>query len=582
MGETVTKGFSILVMSTKSYLLKLLLFAFAGIQLAGTSHAQSFVRILSQPGSVQANLGMTVSLAVEASNATTYQWYKDGNRLDWATGATLVLTNIQPPRIGDYRAVVGNALGSVTSSVATLAITGQNAGIWKGLVGYYPFDGRLGDQSTFRVGSAVFHGVDFGRDRFGDPDGAVAFATDRMSYVDLGTDVAANVSNDLTQSIWIRVSGPMPASKHVVLLSRFTRGTAGWVTVEFNPTGKLSAEITNPFYLNPTMVEIDPSAVADGQWHQLVVTRSGSRIGLFVDGDLRAAGMDAALFSPNTDRSPFWIGRNYWADYAPGETTFFPGSVDDFRLYDRALSDAEVKALYEYESLPSNSNPRMATGIAQVVNGFVVGASVTDGGLGYTNAPMVTISGGGGSGATARATVVNGVVTAITIQNPGSGYSSAPTLTIAPPPFPPRKATAIAQIVNGFVVGANLTDGGFGYQESPAVVLTGGGGTGAKAIATVVNGVVTAVTITTPGTGYTSAPSLRIASPPFSPSLSVEVSRVKVGLKVVLGRKYQIESTSDMVSWSPTGPAFVAEDEELIQEFPVDTVGRFFRIHQVP
>jgi len=227
-------------------------------------------------------------------------------------------------------------------------------------------------------------------------------------------------------------------------------------------------------------------------------------------------------------------------------------------------------------------NPRIATGIAQVVNGFVVGALVTDGGSGYTNTPLVTISGGGGAGATARATVVNGVVTALTIQNPGSGYSSAPALTIAPPQFPPRKALAIAQIVNGFVVGANLTDGGFGYQESPAVFLTGGGGTGAKAIATVVNGVVTAITITTPGTGYTSAPNIRIASPPFSPSLSVEVSRVKVGLKVVLGRKYQIESTSDMVSWSPTGPSFVAEDEELIQEFPVDTVGRFFRIHQVP
>ena len=114
------------------------------------------------------------------------------------------------------------------------------------------------------------------------------------------------------------------------------------------------------------------------------------------------------------------------------------------------------------------------------------------------------------------------------------------------------------------------------------MVLTGGGGTGAKAVATVVNGVVTAVTITTPGTGYTSAPNIRIASPPFSPSLSVEVSRVKVGLKVVLGRKYQIESTADMVNWSPTGPSFVAEDEELIQEFMVDTVGRFFRINQLP
>jgi hypothetical protein len=227
-------------------------------------------------------------------------------------------------------------------------------------------------------------------------------------------------------------------------------------------------------------------------------------------------------------------------------------------------------------------NPRIAAGTLQIVNGFVVGATVTDGGFGYTIAPAITISGGGGTGATARATVVNGIVNAITIQNPGSGYTSIPNLTIAPPPFPPRKAEAVAQIVNGFVVGADITYGGFGYQEPPTVLLIGGGGTGAKAVASVINGVVTSINITNPGTGYTSAPTFRIGSPPFAPSLSVEVSSVRVSLKIVLGWKYQIESTADMVTWVPVGIAFLAEDEELIREFPVDNAGRFFRINQVP
>jgi hypothetical protein len=96
----------------------------ASILLGGRGYTQSPVRILSQPNSVQAGLGATVSFVVEASNASTYQWFKDGNRLDWATGATLILTNVQPSRIGDYRTVVGNAFGSVTSSVATLTILG--------------------------------------------------------------------------------------------------------------------------------------------------------------------------------------------------------------------------------------------------------------------------------------------------------------------------------------------------------------------------------------------------------------------------------------------------------------------------
>ena len=198
------------------------------------------------------------------------------------------------------------------------------------------------------------------------------------------------------------------------------------------------------------------------------------------------------------------------------------------------------------------------------------------------NNPAVNISGGGGSGANATATVVDGVVTTIHITNAGSGYTSAPTITIAPPPFPPRRATAAAQVVNGFVVGINVTDGGFGYDAPPAVLLWGGGGSGATGVATVVNGVVTGIAITTAGSGYTSPPRVSIASPPFTPELSIRVKKVEVTLKVVLGRKYRLESSSDLNTWTPTGDPFVAPEEQLVQEFDVDTTDRYFRIKQVP
>ena len=54
--------------------------------------------------------------------------------------------------------------------------------------------------------------------------------------------------------------------------------------------------------------------------------------------------------------------------------------------------------------------------------------SVTNGGSGYTTAPTVTITGGGGSGATAIAFVTDGKITGVGIINPGSGYTSAPTI----------------------------------------------------------------------------------------------------------------------------------------------------------
>jgi subtilisin-like proprotein convertase family protein len=102
---------------------------------------------------------------------------------------------------------------------------------------------------------------------------------------------------------------------------------------------------------------------------------------------------------------------------------------------------------YSYTISPT---PPVATAAATLtaIGGMVATIAVTSGGSGYTSAPVVTISGGGGSGATATATVVGGVVTAITVINPGIGYFSAPTVTVAPPPgISDRIRTSITTVV---------------------------------------------------------------------------------------------------------------------------------------
>jgi Divergent InlB B-repeat domain len=76
---------------------------------------------------------------------------------------------------------------------------------------------------------------------------------------------------------------------------------------------------------------------------------------------------------------------------------------------------------------------RIATAVPTVVNGFVVAVTVTDGGDGYTTAPQVTITGGGGAGAAATAIVLEGKVDKVIVVNAGSGYTETPTVLIAPP-----------------------------------------------------------------------------------------------------------------------------------------------------
>lgn len=77
--------------------------------------------------------------------------------------------------------------------------------------------------------------------------------------------------------------------------------------------------------------------------------------------------------------------------------------------------------------------PSTATGSANISGGAVISVTLTSPGGGYSFAPTVSFSGGGGSGATGYATVVSGVVTSIVITSGGSGYTSAPTVTIAAP-----------------------------------------------------------------------------------------------------------------------------------------------------
>ena len=74
------------------------------------------------------------------------------------------------------------------------------------------------------------------------------------------------------------------------------------------------------------------------------------------------------------------------------------------------------------------------TGLLQAETAFTgdVGSiAVITGGSGYTEAPVVTITGGGGTGATAEAVLSDDRIGRIALTARGTGYGDAPTVTIA-------------------------------------------------------------------------------------------------------------------------------------------------------
>ena len=112
----------------------------------------------------------------------------------------------------------------------------------------------------------------------------------------------------------------------------------------------------------------------------------------------------------------------------------------------------------------------------RITAGTVTGITIVNGGSGYTSVPTISISGGGGTGATAVA-VCRGPVDSINIVNAGTQYTYEPTINL----ISGSGAVAYPSILNGKIESIIVTFGGSAYFGPPDVVITGDG-VGATAV----------------------------------------------------------------------------------------------------
>ena len=158
-------------------------------------------------------------------------------------------------------------------------------------------------------------------------------------------------------------------------------------------------------------------------------------------------------------------------------------------------------------------------------------------GTGYTTAPKIKFTGGGGSGAAGTSGIsTTGGVGVVTVSNVGNGYINSPTITFSTPKHVGAAATAV--LATPFVgtgvsiasapisVGSSAflfpggTTGGAFYRTAPTVTFSNPTGSGIQATATATinalslyGGNVTNVAVGNSGKFYTSAPTVTIAHP---------------------------------------------------------------------
>ena len=127
---------------------------------------------------------------------------------------------------------------------------------------------------------------------------------------------------------------------------------------------------------------------------------------------------------------------------------------------------------------------KTATAIANMISGIVVcndnvkpnaksvqNVYLTNPGYGYTVAPLVKFTGGGGSGAAATAAIGDGIIGIVTITSGGSGYVFPPSITFTGISSVSAAATAIVSTA-GTISAIYIINSGLGYTVAPTVVIS--------------------------------------------------------------------------------------------------------------
>ena len=205
------------------------------------------------------------------------------------------------------------------------------------LMAHYPFNGDATD-ATPNGNNGEVNGPVLAEDRFNVPNSAYLF--DGIDdYIVCERPMGITGSSPRTVMAWINV---LSLTDDTAVIHWGTETTAG-----FNDLW-VSERYPNPaiFRFRGHWHDIDSgtaNAIRIGQWQFIAFTYDGETGRLYVDGELDT---QAALDLRTTDTAvSFGINLDHAIDVPLNR--FYHGSLDDVRIYDRALSAEEIGAVYQ-------------------------------------------------------------------------------------------------------------------------------------------------------------------------------------------------------------------------------------------
>ena len=286
--------------------------------------------ITTQPQAQTVYADTNASFSVTAEGKyLSYQWKKDDSNLIGKTNATFTITDANATlHDGNYSVVVSNDFGSVESIVNQLMILNTEL---DGLVGWWKFDETNGPIAYDSSGNGNDGNLSGGPTwTSGKIGGALSF--DGVDdYVDLEIGTTLNTKSLISVSLWIKPT----EYKNAVLISH-QKANGGWAFKWRVSSQKLYFKIYGESESNSAVLQYTQNPQLN-VWSHLIAT-----IGLNTHKIYLNSSISREINNTVSFESPLANVRVG----SVSDSEFFNGLLDDVRIYDRALSAAEVQALY--------------------------------------------------------------------------------------------------------------------------------------------------------------------------------------------------------------------------------------------
>jgi len=245
-----------------------------------------------------------------------------------------------------------------------------------GLAAFFPFNGNAGDESGTGNNGTV-HGATLTTDRFGNANHAYFF-NGTSDYIEVPSSNSLKLTTGFTINAWVCLDSFViaPYTCNTIVSKVADKDWSGGYELkaagsedpdyrQFQSSAKISG-------INSTVIGL--SNYSTGTWYMVTTTYDGIHYRLYVNGSL--ADEITCTGTVQTSDIPLRIGRRSGAGKY---NNWFQGKIDDIRIYNRGLTQADIDLLFiEGEHTVIVSQPESKSVCADHSTSFSVCAGGSD------------------------------------------------------------------------------------------------------------------------------------------------------------------------------------------------------------